>query len=222
MERGPRVIPVGAKAKARANRAKPPICALWHDRKCPPKTWNDRKDLYNETNTFMNMPYLIEYEQMEIATWVTLKLHGLTPLVARDLKQSDNRTCKIIHLMWQCKYGISDFSFRRLNVAFEDMAMRQQGIQVISMSRSRKEFTRDISDLLSIDPLTHELDPRQLTVGLSEAIQQTWDIARRVDIDLVWEIYNSLMQQYKKDYGYRFITQFNRWAGTTLDTMGQQ
>lgn len=205
---------VAKKVKARFNCSKRPHCVLMPRKRCKASYCKEARRHYSERGVFVNIPYVQDYEKLEIALWLTLKLHGLLPLLARDHPlEGLPRICRIAHLQLRCKFGFSDFTFNRLNIAIEDAMMRKEGISVILAFTSRKDteafksLGRVASDYLPIDPVTHEGDPHQLIVNLSTRIQYNWKPLYSPESHLTWAVYKALMKLYSL-YDYSRISEF--------------
>lgn len=207
-----------------------PPCVLRPRKHCDHEYVSEAQRLYSDYATFMNIPYVEHYANLEIATWITLKLNGLIPVLARDYpKEGLDRICKIIHLQWQCKYGVSDYTYGSLNVALEDMAMRKEGIQVITMHPSRidsddsKGFVRVVSNLLPVDPVTHGHNPDRLITRLTKKIGINWKLLfeKPTPAIISRDVYATAMKQYK-EYGYEYISEFYDVIGPLLEGMRQQ
>jgi hypothetical protein len=196
-----------------------PVCVLWHWKMCPSEAIDRARQGFQEVNTFVNISYAEDYAELELATWTVLKAHGLIPVLVRENLTDDDRLCKIRHAMWACGRAVSDYTNRRLNVALEDMAIRQHGTPVITMAPSREDFTRGISDLLPVDPVTHQRDPKQLLSRLSAKIEGAWGISTVIDRKQIANLYETFLEIYRNDYGYAFISEFYRRADLMMESL---
>ncbi len=167
---------------------------------------------YDYLGVYFNVPYEEEFVKMEFAIFSTIVLHDLVPKLVRQERTSEVRLCKICRILQCCGYGITDFSFGRLNVAYELELLDALGKPVIISTDNRHKLDRDFSNLRGIDPISHEMDAKKLIDDLSDCVEAQWDDATRdVSRSTIFNMWETLVETYEDptlDYSYKRINRF--------------
>ncbi len=167
------------------------------------------REEYNPLAVFMNIPYKQEYAELEIALWITIFMHELKPSLVRGEGLDKPRLCRICYIIQCCKYGITDLSFRRLNVAFELGLLKTLGKPTVVLIDDVHELDKDFSDYRAFDPIGHGMDRTKLIAELSKWMEDNWEGAKKdVDKRLIMRVCDLLIDRYKRNYNYSLMNLF--------------
>ncbi|HWC64629.1 MAG TPA: hypothetical protein VG777_01000, partial [Thermoanaerobaculia bacterium] len=140
---------------------------------------------FDSNGIFLNIPYSPRYSNLEIAILSTVTAYGLVPYMAKDRTTLEIRIQKIVRLMLQCRFGLSDLSYAlRLNMPLELGLQLAWGKEVFVVTKKRYRNLRSISDLNFADIHAHEGRPEQLIADLSRWIERNYSTRRLTDSQL--------------------------------------
>ena len=110
---------------------------------------------YNRRKLFINIPYLKYYKTYEQIIYNVLKLVKLIPEVAKAKIKSGSRLCKICEMIKTCKYGISDLTGKRLNIAYELGIMHGIGRKILLIGKSGSRYI-NFTDTLGLEVIPYK------------------------------------------------------------------
>jgi hypothetical protein len=164
---------------------------------------------YSPLAVYMNLPYIEAYVEMELAIWTTVYMHGLRPRLVRELRTHEPRLCRIFHLLQACEYGISDFTYDRMNVAFEHGLLKARHKKVLELIDERHRLPKDLSDLMAEDPIGHDNDSEKLIIDLTDNIERNWKApSGKVNKRHIMAVHAAVYTLFKQQYTYRKINLF--------------
>jgi len=110
-----------------------------------------------KTAIFLNLPYAKKYENLRIIISAVVAIYGLSPLLVKNMPSAGKqRLPRIIHLMTQCKYAITDLSDNQsFNMPFELALLLAFGKPVLILEKSKYWHQQFFSDILGCDPASH-------------------------------------------------------------------
>jgi len=155
---------------------------------------------YNWRKIFVNIPYSKTYRPFESAICAVLTSYHLKPIVVKNIYTGRTRICEICKNMLSCNYGITDIWYKSKNVPFELGFMTACGKFNIVFMRTRKNLSKQLSDIQYFDPRSHEGKAERLIMELSEKIPRITNKLRikKINLNELLKTYNSVERLRKR------------------------
>jgi hypothetical protein len=128
---------------------------------------------FDSKGIFLNIPYGARYSSLEVAILATVTAYGMHPHMARERMRMQVRMLKIVELMLECRYGLTDLSYvTRMNMPLELGLLLAFDKETFVMSGRRYSGLKSVSDLNFCDIHYHERSIRRLVGGLSRWVEE--------------------------------------------------